>query len=64
MLDKELKINDEGFESKKFGFGVSRKLKNSEYTNKTDNIFAFSEAYINSEKDYDVDDIINFYLGE
>lgn len=64
MLDKGIKINDEGFESKKFGFGVSRKLKNSEYTDKIDTIFAFSEEYISSEKGYDVDDIINFYLGE
>lgn len=64
QLDKEIKIDEEGFESKKFGFGVSRKLKYSEYTNEIDTIFAFSKEYADSNNEYDVDDIISFYLGE
>jgi hypothetical protein len=42
---------------------VSRKLRNSKYTNKIEFIIAFNEDYINEEEP-DVDDIINFYLND
>lgn len=63
-IDKEIKISEDGFETKKFGFGIYRKLKNSNQINKIDNIIAFSKEYNEHEEEYDVDDIINFYLGE
>jgi|LakMenEpi03Aug12_release.lakeMendotaPanAssembly.Ray.scaffolds.fasta_scaffold60837_6 hypothetical protein len=62
-LDKDIIINEDGFETRKFGFGVSRKLRNSKYTNKIEFIIAFNEDYINEEEP-DVDDIINFYLND
>ena len=64
ILDEQIKIEEDGFETQKFGFGVSRKLKDGEYTNQIDSLFAFSKEYSESEEDYDLDDIIKFYLDE
>lgn len=63
VLDENLKTDDEsGFESKKFGFGVSRNLHNGNYSKYIKSAFAMSLEYIDRPIPSG-DDILMHYLG-
>ena len=63
-LDEGLELNEEeGFNSKKLGLSVSKKLKDGHYLEKIEFVLAFSREYSNRAQE-DVDDIINYYLGD
>ncbi len=62
-LDENLKTDDEsGFESKKFGFGVSRNLHNGSYSKYIKSAFAMSLDYLDRPIPTG-DDILIHYLG-
>lgn len=62
QLDEKIIIKDDGFETKKFGIGIYRKLKDAKYTNSVESIIAFCDDYT-QESEPSADDIINFYLN-
>lgn len=63
ILDENLKADDEsGFESKKFGFGVTRNLHNGKYSKHIKSAFAMSLEYLDRPIPTG-DDILMHYLG-
>ncbi len=63
VLDENLKEDDEGgFESKKFGFGVSRNLHNGKYSKYIKSAFAMSLEYLDRPIPSG-DEILMHYLG-
>lgn len=63
ILDENLKSDDEsGFESKKFGFGVSRNLQNGKYSKYIKTAFAMSLEYLDKPIPSG-DEILIHYLG-
>lgn len=60
-LDKNLKIEEDGFYSSKFGFGVYCGLNNGEYTKYPERVIVFNSEYLNKETP-SVDDILNHFL--
>lgn len=61
--DPAIIIDEEGFNSPKYGFGVFRKLNNGKYSVYAKSVIIFNSDYLSKEMPSE-DDIINFYLGD
>ncbi|RKR09070.1 hypothetical protein C8C83_0670 [Flavobacterium sp. 90] len=61
--DPDIIIDEEGFNSPKFGFGAYRGVNNSKYTLYPKSVIVFNNTYLSKEMPSE-DDIIKFYLGE
>jgi len=62
-LDPNIIIDEEGFNSPKFGFGAFRTLSNDKYSLYAKSVIVFNNDYLSKEMPTE-EDIINFYLGD